>query len=171
MQSKLREIASVSNWNIPILLIITIIAIQALLFPDYVPTTNDDLKFAINGFPFEAWFKHNRAHFLISGHIVEFFSREAFSIRRIYGLHVIAFYAPIAVSYFYLKKINKEHVGIFAFAIAFATQVFGDEHTNPLAYPFTWSLGLAGVAWAALIGGDSLSSKPTKAKWIIYTLI
>jgi hypothetical protein len=46
----------------PEILIIAAIAVQASLFPDYIPTTNDDLQFATLGIPGDIWYWYNRPY-------------------------------------------------------------------------------------------------------------
>ena len=133
------------------------IAWQSNLFLDYLPTTNDDLVFATRGIPWEAWWRQNRATLLLSGHFIEFFSRSSFELRHLFGVHVAAFYTPLIVAYTYLVSVSKRHIGLLAFAVAISYQVIGYDHTTPLAYPFTWSLGLSGIVATALYGGQHLA--------------
>jgi hypothetical protein len=90
---------------------------------------------------------------LISGLFSGFATGTAFEARSVYGLHIAAFYAPLIIVYLYLAAISKRHIGLFAFVAALSFQVFGYDHTTPLAYPFTTSLSLAGAAAAGLFGG------------------
>lgn len=140
----------------PEILIIVAIAVQASLFPDYIPTTNDDLQFATLGIPGDLWYWHNRPYFLVSGLFSGFATGAAFETRSVYGLHIAAFYAPLIAIYLYLIAVSKRHIGLFAFVAAFSFQVFGYNHATPLAYPFTTSLSLAGAAAAGLFGGRAV---------------
>lgn len=146
------------------------IAWQSMLFLDYLPTTNDDLVFATRGIPWGAWWRQNRATLLISGHFIEFFSKSSFELRHLYGAHVVAFYAPLILAYTYLVSVSKRHIGLLAFAVAISYQVIGYEHTTPLAYPFTWSLGLSGIVATALFGGKHLARRQNYIGCIGYAL-
>lgn len=155
----------------PEILIIVAILAQASLFPDYIPTTNDDLVFATTGFSDEVWYSANRPYFLIAGPLAEFATGAAFEARRIYGLHIIAFYAPLTALYLYLRSISKRHIGLFAFVFALSFQVLGYEHTTPLAYPFLTSLALAGAAAAGLFGGRAFKRQASILKRAAYVAL
>jgi hypothetical protein len=158
---------------IPEILVLGMIAWQSTLFPDYLPTNNDDLAIATQGVPWGAWWgwwEQNRATALISVHFHEFFTKASFDARHLYGLHVASFYAPLAVIYIYLVSVSKRYAGLLAFAVAISYQVIGYDYTTPLAYPFTFSLGLSGIAATSLFGGKDLKRKENPLRCVGYVL-
>ena len=154
--------------NLPEILVLLGSILLCTRFPEYLPTTADDYSSLFTGWK-NGWAGQNRLLWFITEPITLLVNRTIFSIRWTGGAHVAFFLAPALAIYWILRKqglLKEARLGACA---TLAIQVFGYDHTTPLAYPVGFSTANAISIYSGVELGALLACQNKKAKTTLRT--
>jgi hypothetical protein len=149
--------------NLPEILVLLGSILLCTRFPEYLPTTADDYSSLFTGWK-NGWAGQNRLSWIITEPITLLVNRTIFSVRWTGGAHVAFFLAPTLAIYWILRKqglLKEARLGACA---TLAIQVFGYDHTTPLAYPVGFSTANAISIYSGFELGAVLACQNKKAK-------
>lgn len=117
------------------------IIILCMNFEQYLPITADDFSGIYVDGKYEG-ITQNRLWWIFTAPIGQFVMRSLFSLRWVYGVHVLFYFIPVVVLFIYLWNIYLKREAILGLAILLSIKILGYEHSAPLCYPVMHSLML-----------------------------